>query len=305
MRKEILFSLTLDACLRITRRQGGTVAEKKVKRTEEIENVMELHERIEDYKTDSPRVSRFSEERFLLFLEDITAVFDGFRALDIEALGIGHNELRVIIGPNGAGKTTLCDVVSGKTRPATGRVYFEGRDITGMDETEIALMGIGRKFQTPSVFDSLTTYQNMELALPGRRRLWPNLYCRETKEERDRILGILERVGLLEVRDLEARYLSHGQRQWLAISALILSDPKLLLVDEPAAGLTDSETALTAELLLELRGDHTIIVIEHDMDFVRRLDSFVTMLNEGKIMAEGTLGELQENEEVIEAYLGR
>ncbi len=266
---------------------------------------MKLEERIADYKVDSPRVSRFSEERFLLFLEDITAVFDGFKALDIEALGIGHNELRVIIGPNGAGKTTLCDVVSGKTSPATGRVYFEGRDITDMKETDIALMGIGRKFQTPAVFDSLTTYQNMELALPGHRRLWSNLYRKESAEEKDRILSILERVGLVDELDREARYLSHGQRQWLAISSLILSDPKLLLVDEPAAGLTDSETALTAELLLELKGNHTIIVIEHDMDFVRRLDSFVTMLNEGKIMAEGTLRELQENEEVIEAYLGR
>ena len=174
-----------------------------------------------------------------------------------------------------------------------------------MQETDIALMGIGRKFQTPAVFDSLTTYQNMELALPGHRKLWPNLYRRETSEEKDRILSILERVGLADESDREAKYLSHGQRQWLAISSLILSNPKLLLVDEPAAGLTDSETGLTAELLLELREDHTIIVIEHDMDFVHQLDSCVTMLNEGKIMAEGTLKELQENEEVIEAYLGR
>ncbi len=266
---------------------------------------MKPENRIEDYKIDSPRVSRFSEERYILFLEDITAVFDGFKALDIEALGIEHNELRVIIGPNGAGKTTLCDVVSGKTRPTTGSVYFEGTDITHKKEVDIALMGIGRKFQTPAVFDSLTTYQNMELALPGQQRLWPNLYRRETDEERDRIFSILERVGLADESGREARYLSHGQRQWLAISTLILSNPKLLLVDEPAAGLTDSETGLTAELLLELREDHTIIVIEHDMDFVRQLDSFVTMLSEGRIMAEGTLAELQGDEKVIEAYLGR
>ena len=266
---------------------------------------MNLEERIADYKLDSPRVSRFSEERFLLFLEDVTAVFDGFKALDIEALGIGHNELRVIIGPNGAGKTTLCDVVSGKTRPTTGNVYFQGKDITHETETDIALMGIGRKFQTPAVFDSLTTYQNMELALPGHQRLWSNLYASVTAEENDRILEILERVGLADESDTEAKYLSHGQRQWLAISSLILANPKLLLVDEPAAGLTDSETELTAELLLELKDDHTIIVIEHDMDFVRQLNSFVTVLNEGKIMAEGTMEEVQENEEVIEAYLGR
>jgi urea transport system ATP-binding protein len=260
---------------------------------------------IKDYKSESPKYSRLWSEKYLLFLEEITAVFDGFKALDVEALGIEHNELRVIIGPNGAGKTTLCDVVSGKTRPATGDVYFDGREITQESETEIALRGIGRKFQTPTVFDSLTTYENMELALPGHQRLLPNLFGRPSSEERARILEILERVGLAEEVDREARYLSHGQRQWLAISVLILSNPKLLLVDEPAAGLTDAETALTAELLLELKDDHTLIVIEHDMDFVRRLDSFVTVLNEGLVMAEGTLTELQANEEVIEAYLGR
>ncbi|MCZ6680242.1 MAG: urea ABC transporter ATP-binding protein UrtD [Candidatus Poribacteria bacterium] len=266
---------------------------------------MKHTQRIEDYKNDSPKFSRLWSERYLLFLEEITAVFDGFKALDIEALGIEHNELRVIIGPNGAGKTTLCDVVSGKTRPTTGSVYFDDAEITHESETEIVLLGIGRKFQTPTVFDSLTTYENMELALPGHQKLWPNLFGRAPAVERDRILEILERVGLAEELNREAKYLSHGQRQWLAISVLILSNPKLLLVDEPAAGLTDAETALTAELLLELKTDHTLIVIEHDMDFVRRLDSFVTVLNEGQVMAEGTLSKLQENEEVIEAYLGR
>ena len=266
---------------------------------------MDQAQRTAEYKEYSPRTNRLSEERFLLFLDDITAVFDGFKALDVEALGIEHNELRVIIGPNGAGKTTLCDVVSGKTRPTTGYVYFDGDDITKETEEEIALMGIGRKFQTPTVFDSLTTYENMELALPGHYRLWPNLFGRTPKAQGARILEILERVGLADELKREAKYLSHGQRQWLAISTLILSDPKLLLVDEPAAGLTDAETALTAELLLELKDDHTLIVIEHDMDFVRRLDSFVTVLNEGKIMAEGTMRDVRENEEVIEAYLGR
>ncbi len=261
--------------------------------------------RLDEYLLDSPTISRFSEEKFILFLEGVTAVFDGFKALDVEALGIEHNELRVVIGPNGAGKTTMCDIVSGKTQPATGTVHFEGKNITDTSETEIALMGVGRKFQTPTVFDSLTTYQNMELALPGHQKLFPNLYSQVSAEEDDQILKILERVGLKDELDVEARYLSHGQRQWLAISTLILSSPKLLLVDEPAAGLTDAETELTAELLLELKGDHTLIIIEHDMDFVRRLDSFVTMLHEGRVMAEGTLEELQQNEEVIEAYLGR
>ncbi len=266
---------------------------------------MDQAQRIAEYKEYSPRASRLSEERFLLFLEGVTAVFDGFKALDIEALGIEHNELRVIIGPNGAGKTTLCDVVSGKTRPTSGYVFFDGADITHQTEEAIALRGIGRKFQTPTVFDSLTTYENMELALPGHFHLWPNLFGDTTKAQQEHMLEILERVGLADALDLEAKYLSHGQRQWLAISTLILSDPKLLLVDEPAAGLTDAETALTAELLLELKGDHTLIVIEHDMDFVRQLDSFVTVLNEGVIMAEGPMQEVQQNEQVIEAYLGR
>ena len=261
--------------------------------------------RITDYQNDSPTYSRLWSEKYLLFLENITAVFDGFKALDVEALGIEHNELRVIIGPNGAGKTTLCDVVSGKTRPTTGNVHFDAAEITNESETEIALRGIGRKFQTPTVFDSLTTYENMELALPGHQRLWSNLFGRASSEERDRICEILERVRLANELNHEAKYLSHGQRQWLAISVLILSNPKLLLIDEPAAGLTEAETALTAELILELKADHTIIVIEHDMDFVRQLDSFVTVLNEGQIMAEGTMSELQGNEAVIEAYLGR
>ena len=261
--------------------------------------------RISEYLLDSPTESRFSEEKYILFLQGTTAVFDGFKALDIEALGIEHNELRVVIGPNGAGKTTMCDIISGKTRPTTGSVYFEGQNITETTETEIALLGIGRKFQTPTVFDSLTTYQNMELALPGHQNWFANLYSKISPEENNQILSILDRVGLKNELHTEAKYLSHGQRQWLAISTLVLSNPKLLLVDEPAAGLTDAETALTAELLLELKGEHTLLIIEHDMDFVRQLDSPVTMLHEGKIMAEGTLADLQQNEEVIEAYLGR
>jgi urea transport system ATP-binding protein len=258
-----------------------------------------------DYAEERPSVNGLWDKKFLLFLEDVTAVFDGFKALDIAAMGVCPNELRVVIGPNGAGKTTMCDVISGKTRPSSGRVYFDGTDITQMHEASIARLGIGRKFQTPTVYDSLTTFQNMELSLPGRQNLWANLMAKTSSSERDRIMTILRRSHLDKSVDVEARYLSHGQRQWLAISALILSDPKLLLVDEPAAGLTDSETAMTADLLLELRASHTIIVIEHDMDFVRRLGSFVTVLNEGRIMAEGTLQDVQKNEAVIDAYLGR
>jgi len=262
-------------------------------------------ERTRKYLGDDPDQSRLWAKRYLLFVKNITAVFDGFKAVDIEALGVEHNELRVIIGPNGAGKTTFCDLVSGKTPPTTGQVFFDRDEITGVQEVDIARRGIGRKFQTPTVFDSLTTFENLELSLPGRQGLWSNLRRATTPEEVGQIEALLERVRLIDERDTEASQLSHGQRQWLAISALILTNPKLLLVDEPAAGLTDAETALTAELLLELRADHTLIVIEHDMDFVRQLNSFVTVLNEGKILAEGTLAELQNNPEVIEAYLGR
>ena len=243
--------------------------------------------------------------RFVLFVENLSVSFDGFKAVDIPCYGVGHGELRVIIGPNGAGKTTFCDLVSGKTRPSAGQVFFDGKEITTMDESEIALCGIGRKFQTPTVFDSLTTYENLLLALPGNQGWKDNLFRAESKAESANIEEILEKVSLADHRDKLAKSLSHGQRQWLAISALIIAKPKLLLVDEPAAGLSDSETEKTAELLLELAKEHTLVVIEHDMEFVRRLDSTVTVLNEGKVLAEGSMGEMERNEEVMEAYLGR
>jgi urea transport system ATP-binding protein len=295
--------------------------------------VLESDPRQYDYAVEGPRNSQLWRNRYVLFLQDVTAVFDGFKALDIADLGIGHNELRVVVGPNGAGKTTMCDVISGMTRPATGCVYFDGEEITGLHDSVIAQRGVGRKFQIPNVFDSLTVWENMLLALPNPAhhvgtRAWRrerrgymtgpavvayhrltlnlrNMGGRPTSDNRDRIHAILKRVRLIDQLHTPARRLSHGQRQWLAISALILASPKLLLVDEPAAGLTDSETALTAELLLELKHEHTIIVIEHDMEFVRRLDSRVTVLNEGKPLAEGTLDEVSNNEDVIEAYLGR
>jgi urea transport system ATP-binding protein len=238
-------------------------------------------------------------------VESLSVSFDGFKAVDIPHFGIKHGELRVIIGPNGAGKTTFCDLVSGKTPPSTGKVYYDGKNITQMDESDIALMGIGRKFQTPTVFDSLSTYENLLLALPGNQDWQDNLLKRESEEEKNQILEILEKVNLSECRDIPAKSLSHGQRQWLAISALIISKPKLLLVDEPAAGLTDLETERTADLLMELAEDHTLVVIEHDMDFVRRLGQKVTVLNEGRVLAEGSLEEMETNEEVMEAYLGR
>ncbi|HYO08866.1 MAG TPA: urea ABC transporter ATP-binding protein UrtD [Tepidisphaeraceae bacterium] len=240
-----------------------------------------------------------------VIVKDVVVSFDGFRALDITEFKVHFNDLRVVIGPNGAGKTTLCDVISGKTRPTSGWVYFNRTEITRALDADIARLGVGRKFQTPTVFDSLTVYENMELALPGRRGLFRNLWGRETAAQREQILSVLERVHLLDVLHVPARFLSHGQRQWLEMSMLIVADPKLLLVDEPAAGLTDKETELTAELLLELKGQHTVIVIEHDMEFVRRLNSTVTVLNEGKILAEGSMDEVQRNPAVVEAYLGR
>ena len=244
-------------------------------------------------------------DSYQVYLEKAAVVFDGFKALDIEEFGVYHNELRVIIGPNGAGKTTLCDVISGRTPLTSGHVYVDSVDIGRACDVEIAGMGVGRKFQTPTVFDSLTVWENMDLALPRAKSVFPNVWCRKTRDEKEKIVGILERVGLAAEMATQAKYLGHGQRQWLALSMLILAEPKLLLVDEPAAGLTDKETEMTAELLLQLKGQHTIMVIEHDMEFVRRLNSYVTVMNEGKILAEGRLEELRQNDEVVKAYLGR
>ena len=270
----------------------------------EIEIISESLKKYAEFRPTVVQSSIWSK-KFVLFVENLSVSFDGFKAVDIPQYGIEHGELRVIIGPNGAGKTTFCDLVSGKTQPSTGRVYFDGKEITQMEESDIALSGIGRKFQTPTVFDSLTTYENLLLALPGNQGWKNNLLKPESKEEVEKIDEILEKVSLIDQREMPAKSLSHGQRQWLAISALIISKPKLLLVDEPAAGLTDLETEQTADLLLELAEEHTIVVIEHDMDFVRRLGKTVTVLNEGQVLAEGMIDEMEKNEEVMEAYLGR
>lgn len=275
--------------------------------TDEDSEIEIISDSLKKYAEFRPSVVQSSiwSKKFVLFVENLSVSFDGFKAVDIPQYGIEHGELRVIIGPNGAGKTTFCDLVSGKTKPSTGRIYFDEKEITQMDESDIALCGIGRKFQTPTVFDSLTTYENLLLALPGNQGWKNNLLQPESKEEVEKIDEILEKVSLINQREMPAKSLSHGQRQWLAISALIISKPKLLLVDEPAAGLTDLETEQTADLLLELAEEHTIVVIEHDMDFVRRLGKTVTVLNEGQVLAEGMIDEMEKNEEVMEAYLGR
>jgi urea transport system ATP-binding protein len=241
----------------------------------------------------------------LVQLENVKVIFDGFKALDINFFSVTENELRVVIGPNGAGKTTLCDVISGKTKVTSGRVHFGDIETTYMAEDSISSMGVGRKFQTPTVFDSLTVFENMELALPGRRSVFQNFVFKSKGADEDKIMSTLKRVGLGDRAHMQSKYLSHGQRQWLEISMLIVQSPKLLLVDEPAAGLSDEETHLTGELLLELAQHHTLIVIEHDMEFVRQLNSQVTVLCEGSVLCEGNLDKVQADERVVEAYLGR
>jgi urea transport system ATP-binding protein len=242
----------------------------------------------------------------LLYLDNVTVSFDGFRALNALSLTIDHAEMRAIIGPNGAGKTTMMDVITGKTRPSEGGALFEGvHDLTILDEAEIAELGIGRKFQTPTVFDMHTVEDNLLLALKADRRPFPTLFGRRTVAERGRIDALLERIRLQDHRARKASELSHGQKQWLEIGMLLAQEPKLLLVDEPAAGMTDQETADTADLLREIAQDRAVVVVEHDMTFVRDLGVKVTVLHEGSVLAEGSLDAVSANERVIEVYLGR
>ena len=242
----------------------------------------------------------------LLYLDGVTVSFDGFKALNNLSFMIEPGEMRAIIGPNGAGKTTMMDVVTGKTRPDRGDVVFSGTyDLTRLDETEIAELGIGRKFQKPTVFDSHTVFNNIELALKADRRARATLLWRETASEDERIDDILKIVRLTAVRNRLAGSLSHGQKQWLEIGMLLAQDPKLLLVDEPVAGMTDAETKQTAELLKEINREHTVIVVEHDMTFVRDLGVRVTCLHEGSVLAEGTIDQVSTNDRVVEVYLGR
>jgi urea transport system ATP-binding protein len=242
----------------------------------------------------------------ILYLEDVTVSFSGFRALDRLTLYVGMGELRAIIGPNGAGKTTMMDVVTGKTRPDSGTAYFgQTMDLTRMSEAEIARAGIGRKFQKPTVFERHTVFENLELALQGDRRLRGNLFARLDDVARDRVSDMLRLVRLTAETDRPAGLLSHGQKQWLEIGMLLAQDPKLLLLDEPVAGMTDEETERTAELVASLAGQRSIIVVEHDMEFVARLGCKVTVLDEGAVLAEGPLEAVQADPRVIEVYLGR
>jgi urea transport system ATP-binding protein len=243
----------------------------------------------------------------LLYLDAVTVSFDGFRAINDLALTIEPGEMRAIIGPNGAGKTTMMDIITGKTRPDKGDVFFDGgtHDLTKLDETQIAELGIGRKFQKPTVFEMHTVEDNLRLALKGDRTARATLVWRETREEQTRINEILGIIRLGAVRSRVAGSLSHGQKQWLEIGMLLAQDPKLLLVDEPVAGMTDVETHQTAELLKEIAKAKTVVVVEHDMTFVRELGVKVTCLHEGSVLAEGTIDQVSQNDRVVEVYLGR
>jgi urea transport system ATP-binding protein len=242
----------------------------------------------------------------ILYLDGVTVSFDGFKALNALSLTIEPGEMRAVIGPNGAGKTTMMDVITGKTRPQTGDVLFaETRDLTRLDEAAIAQLGIGRKFQKPSVFEKLSVEENLSLALAGNRSVGEALFWRMAKREKIRIGELLDIVRLGPQRNMLAARLSHGQKQWLEIGMLLAQEPKLLLVDEPVAGMTDAETETTASLLKSIAGEHSIVVVEHDMSFVRGLGVKVTVLHEGSVLAEGSLDHVSADDRVIEVYLGR
>ncbi|MBX2814014.1 MAG: urea ABC transporter ATP-binding protein UrtD [Myxococcales bacterium] len=241
----------------------------------------------------------------VLYLQGITVSFDGFRALNDLSLYIERGELRCIIGPNGAGKSTMMDVVTGKTRPDTGKAVFAGDvDLLRLSEPEIVSAGIGRKFQKPTVFEHQSVATNLELAMCSDKSVWSTLIARLSGEERDRIASVLETIGLSEHRKLSAGALSHGQKQWLEIGMLLMQEPQLMLVDEPVAGMTHQETERTAELLVSLAGERSVVVVEHDMEFIRSIARRVTVLHEGGVLAEGDMNAVQNDPKVIEVYLG-
>ncbi len=244
----------------------------------------------------------------LLYLEGISVSFDGFKAINDLNLYINDGELRCIIGPNGAGKTTMMDIITGKTTPDSGSAWFgQTINLLEMDEPAIAQAGIGRKFQKPTVFEFLSVIENLELSMEGDRGLWSILSSKLTGEQRDHLSQVLEMIGLADQAAMRAGSLSHGQKQWLEIGMLLMQRPRLLLVDEPVAGMTHQEMDRTAELLISLAGQHSVVVVEHDMDFVRNLagaDRTVTVLHQGSVLAEGTMDQVQNNRKVVEVYLG-
>jgi urea transport system ATP-binding protein len=251
-------------------------------------------------------VEKLTPHESIIQLEGVTVSFDGFKALNDLSFFIEVGELRVVIGPNGAGKTTLIDVISGKVKPTLGRVVFgHDVDLERFRDYEISNMGIGRKFQTPTTFEKHTVRENLELSLKGDRGIWKTLFARLGPKDREKIDATLERVGLQDRSGWKAGLLSHGQKQWLEIGMLMMQDPKLLLLDEPVAGMSDEETAKTGELIRSIAKDRSVMVVEHDMEFVRGLNAKVSVLHEGRILCEGSMDKVQNDPRVIEVYLGR
>jgi urea transport system ATP-binding protein len=242
----------------------------------------------------------------LLYLNGVNKTFDGFKAINNLSISLAKGEMRAVIGPNGAGKSTMMDIITGKTKPDTGKVLFgESTDLTKMDEPSIAQLGIGRKFQKPTTFESHTVWNNLLLALAGKRGPWFTLGARKTKAEADKIEALLATIRLSDHRHRLAANLSHGQKQWLEIGMLLAQDPQLLLVDEPVAGMTDAETEQTAHLLRDINRTRSVVVVEHDMTFVRALGVKVTVLHEGSVLSEGSLDQVSADPKVIDVYLGR
>jgi urea transport system ATP-binding protein len=245
-----------------------------------------------------------ARRRAILWVDNVTVDFDGFRAINALTLELDDGELRCIIGPNGAGKTTLMDVITGKTRATEGGVFLQGVDLGKLADWQIARMGIGRKFQRPTVFGGHTVFENLELAMHGGKGVWTTLFGHLKGEQRDEIERILSIIHLVERRNERAGLLSHGHKQWLEIGMLLMQRPKVLLIDEPVAGMTHEEMHRTAELLISLAGERTLVVVEHDMDFVRKIARKVTVLHEGSVLAEGTMDQIQDHPRVRQVYLG-
>ena len=242
----------------------------------------------------------------ILYLDDITVSFDGFKALNKLTFTVETGELRCVIGPNGAGKTTMMDVITGKTRPDEGTAFFgQTIDLTRLTEPQIAHQGIGRKFQKPTVFENHSVFENLELAMKTDKAVWASVRAKLSTEQLDRIADTLELIKLHNEADRQAGLLSHGQKQWLEIGMLLMQEPRLLLLDEPVAGMTDEETERTAELFKSLAGERSVVVVEHDMEFIESIANVVTVLHEGSVLAEGSMEMVQNDERVIEVYLGR
>ena len=245
-----------------------------------------------------------SNTDFVLAIEDLTVSFDGFKAVDNLTMYIDKNELRVVIGPNGAGKTTVLDLICGKTKSTSGSIKFRNTELTKLSEHEIVRAGVGRKFQTPSIYENLSVYQNLEVSYPKGRGVWGSLFFKRSDAVISQVKKIADEIMLTDFLELEAALLSHGQKQWLEIGMLLMQDPELLMLDEPVAGMSAKERDQTADLLNKICKNRSVIVIEHDMEFVKKIAHKVTVLHQGKILAEGAMDKVQEDEKVIEVYLG-